>query len=113
MEAHVVGNGIAALLVIGFAAGRIPELKMNRVMLKNCAVVGVNWGGYSAKQPERMRDVYRGLFELLAKGAVRPVIYGRYALEQVPEALERVMAETDGRGADVFRRRLPCGDGTL
>jgi NADPH2:quinone reductase len=76
------------LLVVGFASGRIPELKMNRLMLKNCSVVGVNWGGLAAKEPERMREVYRGLFEMLEKGAVRPVLYARYSLEQVPQALE-------------------------
>ena len=33
------------LLVVGFAGGQIPEIRANRIMLKNIAVAGVHWGG--------------------------------------------------------------------
>ena len=75
------------LLVIGFASGRIPEAKMNRVMLKNISLIGLNWPGHEARQPERMRASYEGLFELLAQGKLKPVIFDRYALEDLPKAL--------------------------
>src|SRR5713101_2914590 len=35
------------LLVIGFASGRIPEVKLNRVLLKNIALVGLHWGAHA------------------------------------------------------------------
>src|SRR5262245_11271469 len=36
------------LLVVGFAAGQgIPEVKVNRLLLNNIDVRGVNWGGYA------------------------------------------------------------------
>jgi len=76
------------LLVIGFASGLIPEVAANRIMLKHIAVVGLNWGGLVEQQPEVLADTFRGLFGLLGRGALRPVIYGRYPLERVPEALE-------------------------
>ena len=75
------------LLIIGFASGRIPEAKMNRVMLKNISLIGLNWPGHEAKQPERMRAAYDGLFELLGEGKLKPVIFDRYALEDLPKAL--------------------------
>jgi len=39
------------LLVIGFAAGGIPTVKVNRLLLRNVSVVGVAWGEYLNKVP--------------------------------------------------------------
>jgi NADPH2:quinone reductase len=76
------------LLVIGFASGRIPEVKANRILLKNIAIVGLHWGAHAQHQPERIDEVFERLFELQARGAIRPVIYGTYPLEKVADALE-------------------------
>jgi NADPH2:quinone reductase len=75
------------LLVIGFAGGRIPEVKANRILLKNIAVVGLHWGAHAQHQPELIDEVFERLFELYEAGGVRPVIYGTYPLERVAEAL--------------------------
>ena len=56
-------------------------------MLKNISLIGLNWPGHEAKQPERMRAAYDGLFELLGEGKLKPVIFDRYALEDLPKAL--------------------------
>jgi NADPH2:quinone reductase len=42
-------------LVIGFAAGEIPAIPLNLVLLKGCSVVGVFWGAFTARDPERNR----------------------------------------------------------
>jgi len=76
------------LLVIGFAGGRIPEVKANRILLKNIAVTGLHWGAHASKDPDKIPLTFDGLFELHEKGKIRPVIFQTYALEQVPEALE-------------------------
>lgn len=76
------------LLVIGFASGRIPEVKANRILLKNVSVVGLHWGAYATKEPERVPEVFDALFRLYGEGAIRPVIFGTYPLEQVPQALD-------------------------
>lgn len=47
----------ARLLVIGFAGGRIPELKVNRLLLRHLDVVGVNWGGAQAFRDLDARNV--------------------------------------------------------
>ena len=75
------------LLVIGFAGGRIPEVKANRILLKNIAVVGLHWGAYVQHEPERIAETFEALFALFEKGAIAPLIYKRYPLEQVAEAL--------------------------
>jgi NADPH2:quinone reductase len=76
------------LLVVGFAGGRIPEVKVNRILLKNIAVVGIHWGAYALNEPERIPEVFDALDALYKEGAVRPEIYGTYALEELPAALE-------------------------
>jgi NADPH2:quinone reductase len=76
------------LLVIGFAGGRIPEVKANRILLKNIAVVGLHWGAYVQHEPERIAETFEALFGLYEKGAIRPLIYKRYPLDRAAQALE-------------------------
>ena len=76
------------LLVIGFAGGTIPTIKANRILLKNIAVVGLHWGAYATHEPERVPETFRALFELHAAGRIAPMIYDRFALEELPRALE-------------------------
>ncbi len=76
------------LLVIGFAGGTIPEVKANRILLKNISVVGLHWGAYATNEPERVPEVFSGLARLYESGHVRPLIFGTYSLDDVPKALE-------------------------
>lgn len=76
------------LLIIGFASGDIPEIKANRIMLKNISVTGLHWTAYATKEPDRIPIVFDALFELYLDGKIRPVIYQRFPLDQVPDALE-------------------------
>jgi NADPH2:quinone reductase len=80
------------LLVIGFASGRIPEIKANRILLKNIAVVGLHWGAYAVHEPARVPEVFDALFRLYETGAIRPVIGGRHPLERIADALEALGA---------------------
>lgn len=76
------------LLVIGFAGGRIPEIKANRILLKNIAVIGLHWGAYAIHEPARVAEVFAALFRMYDDGAIRPVICERYPLERVADALQ-------------------------
>ena len=76
------------LLVIGFASGRIPEVKLNRVLLKNISLVGLHWGAHVMHEPARIDETFRALFDLYRTGAIEPVIYERFPLEGLPAALE-------------------------
>ncbi|HKK52850.1 MAG TPA: NADPH:quinone oxidoreductase family protein, partial [Myxococcota bacterium] len=46
------------LLVIGFASGRIPEVRLNRVLLKNISLVGLHWSAYPEHEPERIVECF-------------------------------------------------------
>jgi len=75
------------LLVIGFASGRIPEVKLNRVLLKNIAIVGLHWGAYAIHERERIPEAYNALFRMYDEGRVRPVIFKTFPLAELPAAL--------------------------
>lgn len=74
-------------LVIGFASGRIPELAVNRVLLKNSSLVGVFWGAYALNQPEVMQKSFKTLLTWYAEGKLKPHIDRTFPLENAGEAL--------------------------
>jgi NADPH2:quinone reductase len=76
------------LLVIGFASGRIPEVKCNRVLLKNIAIVGLHWGAYAKYDPQPILDCHEALCELYAVGAIKPVISREVPMAEYPSALD-------------------------
>jgi NADPH:quinone reductase len=75
------------LLVIGFTAGEIPTVKVNRLLLNNIAVVGVGWGAFWQSDPSYPRTQWDALLPHLEAGRLQPPIGGRYPLEQAAEAL--------------------------
>jgi NADPH2:quinone reductase len=76
------------LLVIGFASGDIPSVRANRILLKNISIVGLHWGAHITHEPEKIDATFRALLDLYAKGAIRPVIFKTYSLDEVSVALE-------------------------
>ncbi|GBD27903.1 Quinone oxidoreductase 1 [bacterium HR30] len=75
------------LVVIGFASGEIPSLAVNRVLLKNVSVVGLNLGAYKRQDPAALVRSLQELFRLYGSGALRPEISYRLRLDQANEAL--------------------------
>ncbi len=78
------------LLVIGFAAGNIEKVAMNRVLLKNVSIVGLHWGAYSKFEFETIKVVWEGIFDLIKKGKFRGMSFTDktfVGLESVPQAL--------------------------
>jgi NADPH2:quinone reductase len=78
------------LLVIGFASGKIPQVKLNRVLLKNIALVGLHWGAHAIHEPATMRRTFEALFALHREGKIDPVVYATYSLDEVPAALAAI-----------------------
>jgi NADPH2:quinone reductase len=78
------------IVVIGFAGGRIAELATNRVLLKNMSVIGLFWGNYQTRNETLVRDTQEVLYDMYRRGTIKPVIYQRYPLERLPDALEAI-----------------------
>ncbi|SOB99561.1 NADPH:quinone reductase-like Zn-dependent oxidoreductase [Rhodobacter sp. JA431] len=75
-------------LVIGFAGGEQPELKLNHALVKNLEIHGLYWGGYLKLDPAALRRSMQELFALAADGSLKPHISATFPLDQVEEALE-------------------------
>ncbi|MDT7574799.1 MAG: NADPH:quinone reductase [Pseudonocardiales bacterium] len=78
------------LLVIGFTAGEIPTVKVNRLLLNNIDVVGVGWGAYALSRPGYAATQWAELVPHLRSGALDPPIGGRFPLEKAAEALATI-----------------------
>ncbi|KAH8679898.1 hypothetical protein BGZ60DRAFT_369194 [Tricladium varicosporioides] len=79
------------LLVVGFAAGSIEKVAMNKVLLKNISIVGIHWGAYTLNEPEAIEPVWQGIFKLIEEGKFRGTVFTDkefVGLESVPEALK-------------------------
>jgi NADPH2:quinone reductase len=82
-------------LVIGFAAGEIPKLAINLLLLKGASLVGVFWGAFARREPQVQMQNARELWELLEAGKLKPVVGQVYALEDGA----RAFAALEGRQA--------------
>jgi NADPH2:quinone reductase len=78
------------MVVIGFTAGRIPEVKTNYLLVKNIAVAGLQWSDYRERWPECVAEAQRQLFALYAAGKIAPHIMARLPLADAGAALERI-----------------------
>ncbi len=78
--------------MVGFAAGQgIPEVKVNRLLLNNTDVRGVNWGGYAMKASSGfMQDQWAALLPLIESRAIDPPIGATYDLDGVGRALQDI-----------------------
>jgi NADPH2:quinone reductase len=92
------------LLIVGFAGGPIPELKVNRLLLKNVSAVGVAWGEYARINPEMPQRIGRALADLWSAGRLNPLVGSSYPLERAPDAL-REIEERRAQGKVVLKIR--------
>ncbi len=97
------------LLVVGFAGGAIPEVKVNRLLLNNVDVRGVGWGAYAMVRPGYMAQQWRELEPMMAAGIIDPPLGHQsdgspYDLADMGRAL-REMDERRTLGKTVLRVR--------
>ncbi len=79
---------LGRVLVLGFTAGDIPQVKVNRLLLNNVDVRGVGWGAYAMVRPGFMRGQWTALLPMIQSGVIDPPIGKVYPLAQVADALE-------------------------
>ncbi|MEO1252938.1 MAG: NADPH:quinone oxidoreductase family protein [Pseudomonadota bacterium] len=77
-------------LVVGFPAG-IPSIPLNLTLLKSCQIVGVFWGAFTMREPQKNAGYVKELFEFYEAGKIRPRISAHFPLEQAGEALQMMM----------------------
>jgi len=74
-------------LVVGFAAGEIPRIPLNLTLLKGCSIVGVFWGTFTTRDPQRNQEHLRELMSWFHEGKLQPHISATYPLERAADAL--------------------------
>lgn len=79
-------------LVVGFAAGAIPKIPLNLVLLKSCQMVGVFWGAFTMRDPAANAQNTRHILEQMATGGFTPHIHARYSLDEAARALQDITA---------------------
>jgi len=101
---EVFGAAIRALawcgrmVIIGFAAGAIPTLKVNYLLLKNIELSGLQITDYRYRRPEELKACYAELFGLYDRGIVKPAPATLFPLGRAGEALAAVRdRRIDGR----------------
>jgi NADPH2:quinone reductase len=75
------------ILVIGFASGEVPQVRLNHLLVKNVDVIGFYWGGYLRFAPEVVTASLAELFALVAQGALKPHVSHVLPLAEADAAL--------------------------
>lgn len=74
-------------LVVGFAAGDIPRVPLNLLLLKGCDVLGVFWGESVKRDPAGHRANMEQVLSWVREGRLAPRIHGRYPLSEIRAAI--------------------------
>jgi NADPH2:quinone reductase len=77
-------------LVIGFAAGEIPKLPLNLVLLKNCDIRGVAWGAWVQREPQAQRELMKDIVNWAAAGKLSAHVHAVYPLADIAAALKAI-----------------------
>lgn len=78
------------VVIVGFAAGRIPTVKVNYLMLKNMEVSGLQISDYRKRRPDMLQDCYRDVFSLYERGLIDPGGVVEMPLSRFAEAMRLV-----------------------
>jgi NADPH2:quinone reductase len=89
------------VVVVGFTGGSIPEVKVNRLLLRNTEVVGAGWGAYAMAKPDLTREIGEAIDRMISDGVVRPVVGARFPLERAGDAM-RLIEERGATGKVVL-----------
>jgi NADPH2:quinone reductase len=79
------------MVIIGFASGRIPEVKGHYILLKNISVVGAPLDVHFKMQPDVMDAAVADLFRMYENGEIKPEIMATYPLDEIHTAMDLIV----------------------
>ncbi|MCE1235458.1 MAG: NADPH:quinone oxidoreductase family protein [Hyphomicrobiales bacterium] len=79
-------------LVVGFAAGEIPKIPLNLLLLKGCDLRGVFWGDHLVREPDAFKAEMARILAWTAAGKLRPHIHAVRPLSETAAAIEEIAA---------------------
>ena len=80
------------LVVVGFAGGDIPQVRTNRLLLRNVGVLGAAWREFILAEPGFVSEAAAGLAALIDRGKLTPLIGATYPLKDGAQALRDLAA---------------------
>jgi NADPH2:quinone reductase len=83
---------LGRFLVVGFAAGEIPKLPLNLVLLRGCDVLGVFWGSWIERDPAGHRANTEQLLAWAEAGKLSSHVHSVYPLSEAAAALKAIAA---------------------
>jgi NADPH2:quinone reductase len=82
--------------VVGFASGPIASIPLNQVLLNNRTVVGVDWGGWTFKDPFGNRALIDELMGMVGSGRLHPTHPATYALTDAASVMTGLIDRSIG-----------------
>ena len=79
-------------LVVGFAAGEIPKIPLNLLLLKGCDLRGVFWGDHLEREPAAFRDEMRRIMDWVVAGRLKPHVQATVPLAETAHAIDEIAA---------------------
>ena len=73
-------------LVVGFAAGPIPSLPLNLSLLKGASLVGVFWGDFAKREPQKNAEMMQTLLDWYQAKKIKPPIHTTLPMPSLPQA---------------------------
>jgi len=77
-------------LVVGFAAGDIPKIPLNLVLLRGCDIRGVFWGAWTKREPQAQRAIMTDIARWCAQGKLSGHVHAVYPLAEIAAALKAI-----------------------
>lgn len=77
-------------LVIGFAAGDIPRIPLNLVLLKECHIIGIFWGSWARREPKTQAKNVAAMMKMFSEGKIKPLVADTFAFKDYVAAFERI-----------------------
>lgn len=84
------------LLVVGFAAGQIPQIPTNLLLLKGCAILGVYCGGLLVQETEAFTGQLAAMLALMNQGVLTPSPHETIAAGNFDQAWSRFSSAPRG-----------------
>jgi NADPH2:quinone reductase len=72
------------IVVVGFTSGRIPQLQVNRLILRNFTVMGINAMAYQLDYPQIHGRVRQNVIDMCLREEISPAIHCEAKLDELP-----------------------------
>ena len=81
-------------MVVGFAAGTIPNLPINLALLKGASLVGVFWGDFAKREPENNAAMMKTLIQWYLDKKIKPPIDSTLPMDQLVQAYSKMSSRS-------------------